>query len=1077
MIDFILSDTTTYAMLKGLQQVNKLAEKDIFKNYVVIVPDSKTIMAESYLLQHSNTGAFANVYIYSLKRLLNKISPVNSNIVLTKQASTMIVRKVIIENLDRLICYKKTANSTGFAEVMYSTIAQLKSSDVTVADFYSMIENVSASLKIKMQDIALIFEKYQDFIENRYLDQSDLLTVLKESAQSSEFIKQSHFYYLGFESVTAEALQALIPIIKSCKSFTVSASYNYGTANNHIFDNEVFTKFKAVADSFKFNYVPKRYNQPFKVDFLHIKNNLYTYPAKIKNSCNSIEILNAKNIIDEVDFVAQKISLLIKSGVRYKNIAVIVNGLEQYAQTIDTIFSQYQFSYFLSKPYDYKNHPLFNLIKSYLRIIRKNYEVSDVIEFLSNILINTTPYLEDFINYVNKYGINHLKFCKQFKVYDDKVITKEQFIGIESLRQALVSKVGYFNVELSTTKDYVVAIKNMLQSININERLQKLQLDQSQDKVQQNITSQALGKLDLVLNQLTTFLADEKIDIAMLESLLLGGLSVTDVSVVPVSQDSIIVSNSSDGFYDIDYVFILNCSEGNFPIKQQDCGIIADSEINQLSDFSKKTIEPTIKTINRRERFKAYETLLLANKKVYLSYCLGTGENVIKRSNIIDQLINMFAGSKEVIEQNYLGEFGGLEKDSLLIIKNKLVNKNKVIKYVCTEIGNKKLYDNYNNIKLVSAAYSASADFMSINLASYIRNINSTQSYFVKDAPKLLFKDNKTSTSQLEKYFTCPFLFFANYGLRLKENESSKLRAIDVGNILHRLAELFVDKFIKNTHLNVELTAKNAINYILSNQYVLEDNKFLVKIIIDEGIRLCQKLADEILHSHFKPIALEQGFGKNCKIPAVDFGNVKLEGKIDRIDVCNKRFRIIDYKTGKIEDNIKRIYYGKKIQLVTYLLALQSSGLSPAGVVYFPIRNEFNSTSSKMKGFFINDASIIMDMDTTLSVEKLSSDVLDIKLNKPKNNEFTLRASANLLTDDQFSAISEYVKSLITKAIDEILEGDYLPSPIRLSESDNLPCEHCPYLGVCGVENTQYKLGRKCYTNIKLQDIKGDNNE
>ena len=1083
-LDFILADTTNLALFKGLDLVMEQSQQNKFKNYVVLIPDSKTIMAEKYLLSICKNKAFSNIYIYSLKRLLNKISPLNNKLVLSKSAGTMIVRKIVLSNLDKLVCFKKTANTNGFAETIYGTISQLKSSGVSVADFYEMASGVRPSLKIKMQDIALLYDEYQKFIENHYIDQSDLYYVLQASINQSTFVANSHIYFLGYESVTTEALNVCKELIKYSKSFIVSASYMYGGANSHIADNEVYTKFKQIADQHNFAYIPKRYKHKFSADFEHIKDNLYAYPAKVKNKTNSIEILSATNIQSEIDFVAQKISALVKSGVKYKDIAVIVNQIENYHDKLDQIFSEYNFSYFISKPYDYSMHPLFKLIKSYIEICRKNYDVADCIEFLSNILINNTNYLDDFINYVNQYGINHNKFTTPFTAFDDKILSQEQFNGIESLRQTLVNSVQHFKAKKSTAGEYVNAIKEFLEYINIVEKLNMLEAKQQNDIVFANITRQAKTKLDAVLDQIQTFLYAEEMGLEMFQNILISGLSVTDVSLVPVSQDYISVSNNADGLYNIDYLFIVNATEGNFPVKQPDCGIIVDSEITELNGKSSKTIEPTIRTINRRERYKAYETLLLPNKKLYFSYNNGSGENVLKESNIIDQIINMFGGKDCVPTQKYLGEFNISAQNYMQDVYTKLCTPKKAIKYLCAEVGNKRAYLKFDNIKLVQACYHASKRYMPANLKQVLDNLNTENNYIISNTNQLYFKNNTTSTSQLEKYFSCPFLFFTNYGLRLKENLSSKLKALDVGNILHKVAEIFVAKLIKNPQLNVQTTAKQIVNNIISKEYVIDDNKFLLKIVSAEAIRLCEKLQKENVSSFFKPVALEQQFGKTSKYGSVKLqnGQILLEGKIDRIDVYNNRFRIIDYKTGKIEDNIKRVYYGKKIQLVTYLLAMQNTGLKPAGVVYFPIRNEFaedNVKTGRMKGFFVNDADIAMKMDTTISEETPNGSFLDLKINKPKNNEYKLRNSANLLTDVEFDNLQRYVQQLCDTAVTEILQGNIAPSPIKLTDSEKLLCEHCVFAGVCGVEKTTFARGRKCYTDVKIEDIskiKGDEN-
>ena len=1083
-LEFILADTTHLALLKGLDKVMEKAEQNPFGNFVVLVPDSKTIMAERYLLKISKTGAFANIYIYSLKRLLNKISPLNNKLVLSKTAGTMIVRKIVLSNLDKLVCFKKTASTNGFAEVIYGTISQLKSSSVSVSDFYDMIDGARPSVKIKMQDIAFLYDEYQQFIENNYIDQSDLYNVLQESVGQSDFIKNSNIYFLGYESVTAEALSVCRELINNCKSFMVSASYLSGTNNSHIADNEVFIKFKQIADEKKYQYMPVRYKGEYNADFKHIKENLYAYPAKVKIGSKSVEILSATNIMGEIDFVAQKISELVKSGVRYKQIALVINGLESYQEKIDNIFTEYGFSYFIAKPYDYSMHPLFQLIKSYIEVCRKNYETSVCIAFLSNILINTTPYLDDFINYVNQYGINHNKFIKKFTTYDDKILSPEQFVGIESLRAFLVETTQLFKANKSTANEYIFQIKAMLEAIKIDERLQQLEELQKSDQVFAAITRQVKTKLHSTLEQIQTFLGEEEMSLDTFQNILLSGLSVADVSLVPISQDSITIGSNADGLLDIDYLFVLNATEGNFPVKQQDCGIIADGEISELNGKSSKTIEPTIKTINRRERFKAYETLLLPNKKVILSFNNGSGENMLKESNVVDQLVSMFGGKDHLQVQKYAGEFNITAENYLSVVPAQICTSSKAVKYVCSQIGNKRAFGNFDNIKLVNAAYSASKNYMPENLKFALDNINKTEDYKLDNADKLYFAGGKTSTSQLEQYFACPFLFFTKYGIRLKENLSSKLKALDVGNILHKVAEVFMKKLMRNNNLNVQAAAKNIVKDIISAEYVADDNKFLLKIVSQEAIRLCEKLQHEFAHSFFKPVALEKSFGAEKTYGAVNLlnGKIKLEGKIDRIDVYNNRFRIIDYKTGKIEDNIKRVFYGKKIQLVTYLLAMQNSGLKPAGVVYFPIRNEFASegkTTGKMKGFFINNSKTIMSMEPTLGENNLASDIIDIKLNKPKNGEYNLRNSVNLLTDGQFADLQNYVQQLCDIAVSEILQGNIKPSPIRLSESDKPHCVSCEFAGVCGVQKTEFAMGRKCYADVKIDAIsklEGENN-
>ena len=1068
-LDFILADTTIEATKCGLDFVMQKSRNNKFEDYVVIIPEDKTILAEKYLLSIAENGAFDNIYVYSFQRLLSKISKFNASKVLSRSASIMITRKVIIDNMKDFVCYKKSANTNGFAEVIFDTISQLKSSNVSVADFYEMISTVGLSLKIKMQDIALIYEKYQEYIENHYIDQSDVMYVLENSIENSEFVKNAQFYILGFDAITAQGLSVCEKIINSAKSTIVAASYMANSANSHISDNEVFTKFKHIADKIGANYNPQRFYGKYNKDFAHIKENLFAYPQKQTNGTNAVELYCTDSLEDEIYLIAEKIQKLIKNGAKYKEIGIIAPNIDKYLPYIDKIFTNNNFSYFVSKPYDYSLHPLFQLVKNTLEMIRKNYEKSTVINFLSNILVNCEN-LDNFINYIEKYGINYAKFKNKFTKYDEKIISEQEFLAIEEVRAKVQTYTSYFS-KANSVKEFNISIRNLLENMNIQEKLDNLMA--IQDSVNANITKQSLEKLSNCLNELDEFLGDEQLNVDMYENVLLSGLEVSDVSLIPISQDAINILSDSDGIGRTKYIFIVGATDGVFPRRKDDCGIILDNEMNELNDKYHKTIEPTIKTINKRERFKAYQTVLLATEKLYMSYSVGSGDEINTPSMIMKQLITMFGGEQYLSIQKYNSQFEFGTENIKEDVLNKISCTSQAEKYLCMQIGNFKTYGNYDNNMLTFAVYNELLQKSNDNINKILQNTQKYTNFNIKNAENLYFDNNKTSVSQLEKYFTCPFLFYANYGLRLKENETSDLRAMDIGNILHKVAEIFVKKFTANNSLNVKNTAKKLINDILNEEYVVDDNKFLSQIIYDESIRLCEKLADEITHSKFKPYAVEKTFGLNGAVKITD--KVCLEGKIDRIDKYQDKFRIIDYKTGKIEDNLKLVYFGKKIQLISYLLAMKSSGLKPAGVVYYPIRNEYaadENNSSKMKGFLLDDVDTIMDMDTSLSQDNLSSKYVYAKLSNSKKDGLTINHRiGNYFSQEEFEIVCDYVEKLCKNAIDEILSGYIEPSPIKVSSSSHLPCEKCQFASICGVEKTNYKNGRKCYGSVNMKDI------
>ena len=203
----------------------------------------------------------------------------------------------------------------------------------------------------------------------------------------------------------------------------------------------------------------------------------------------------------------------------------------------------------------------------------------------------------------------------------------------------------------------------------------------------------------------------------------------------------------------------------------------------------------------------------------------------------------------------------------------------------------------------------------------------------------MFFENGKASVSELEKYFACPFAHFVNFGLGIKEKQQSSFRAIDVGDILHELAE----KYLKNLVSGNEKKPQNILDEILKDEkYNLEDNKIIIRVLKSESERICSALKKEYESSSFKPTYFEMWYGEKGKVGRLNIDeNVGIEGKIDRVDICGDKLRVIDYKTGAIDAKASELYYGKKIQLLTYLCALEKLGKRPVASLYFPLHNSF----------------------------------------------------------------------------------------------------------------------------------------
>jgi ATP-dependent helicase/DNAse subunit B len=280
---------------------------------------------------------------------------------------------------------------------------------------------------------------------------------------------------------------------------------------------------------------------------------------------------------------------------------------------------------------------------------------------------------------------------------------------------------------------------------------------------------------------------------------------------------------------------------------------------------------------------------------------------------------------------------------------------------------------------------------------------------------------------------------------------------------------------------------------------ILEINKTqniaVLNFISKEAVRLANYLFLEQQSSSFKNNAKLNEFefsGNNAVKIRIDENTVvSIEGKIDRIDSFGDYIRIIDYKTGETESNLNSIYYGKKIQLVSYLSAIDKiKNNKVAGLLYFPIHSDFVKIQQKIKnnykmqGFLLDDIDVVKYMDSSLSIDNIESMFVPIKL---KNNKET-RESGELqisygrtkafMTEKEFEDIMVYTEKLCTKAASEILDGNITPSPIaKLSEKESSECSYCDFLGFCGREKSEFGNGRRCGGNVDTASFSLDKEE
>ncbi|RNC92364.1 MAG: PD-(D/E)XK nuclease family protein [Allomuricauda sp.] len=215
------------------------------------------------------------------------------------------------------------------------------------------------------------------------------------------------------------------------------------------------------------------------------------------------------------------------------------------------------------------------------------------------------------------------------------------------------------------------------------------------------------------------------------------------------------------------------------------------------------------------------------------------------------------------------------------------------------------------------------------------------------------------SPSSLSKYIRNPFEFYKQYvlGIETPENVDEDVAYNVMGSIIHdsleKIYEPFVGKIvapqaIESVETNLETIIFSEFENYYSKNAILKGKNLIVFQVVYKYIKSVLAF-DKALskRSTLKIIGLEQKLSFTLKLG--DGTSVLLKGKLDRIDELDGQLRLIDYKTGSVENsglNLSQfddLYtnkkYDKAFQLLCYafLYANKESRL-PDQAAILPIK-------------------------------------------------------------------------------------------------------------------------------------------
>lgn len=1095
----------------------EIAEKVKTEKILIITPEQFSFTAEKKLMEAIETQAVLNAEVVTLSRMayrvINEIGG-KTETNLSKCGKAMLVYSILNNNKKELKFLGKTDENVDMAE---TAITEFKKHGISAEKLkQEMDKQEDIYLKNKLKDMCKIYEGFEEQLSGKYIDETDLLTILAENIECTDMFKNLLIYIDEFAGFTSQEYEIIKKLIKIAKQVTITICtdelHDYKNPDTDIFysNQNTVNKLLEVAKDcdVKVEEIKLENTYRFKnKELKYLEQNLYNNRAsKYQDKVENIQLFLAKNQFSEIEEVAKNILKLVRdNGYRYRDISIITKNISTYSSLARAIFNKYDIPIFIDENRDLSQNILIQYILAILEIFIKNWAHETMFNYIK---IGFSGLEEDDIfkleKYCLKWGIKQNKWKKEFTYgkYEEK--DRAEIDRLEQIRKELVNPLIKLKIKIDENKTAEGISKEIYQFLVEQKIFEKIQL-----KI---IELEKIGEIDLaneyqnslktiidILDEIVLVFKDDKISIDKYAQILKVGFKNSNLTKIPGTQDQVIMGDvDRSRSHKVKTIFIIGLNDGVFPSVHKDEGFLNDTDREILKQNGIELAKGTIDKLYE-DNFNIYKAFTTAEDRLYLLYSSSDMQGKALRPSM---LINKIKKIYPMIQ----------EQSDVISSRDEILNKKTTYEELINNISKLKEQDNIEKIWYYIYEYYKKDTEWNEKLKQSLKGLNYTnipEKIEQENIDKLYGNTLVTSISKLERYRSCPFSYYLQYGLKIKPQEELKIQTLNTGTFIHEVIDEFFEKVKEDGKKLEDITEEELAEIInkIVNEKLGQNKNYIftstakyralvvrLKKIIKKALKY---IIETIVKSRFDVLGTEIEFGEKGKYKPIRLTlengkNIEIIGKIDRVDTAQgedgKYLRIIDYKSSAKNIDLNEVYAGLQIQLLTYLDATcKEEDLMPAGILYFSMLEQMIKADKrmeqeeieekiranfKMKGLILADVKVVKLHDKDL--EKGSSALVPAYIDKEGNlsDKKTSGVSA-----EQFASLQKYMYTVIKQISKEILGGNIELKPYY--KDKKTPCKYCDYKGICGFnmggcENKYNYIDKKSKEEI-LRKISNEN--
>lgn len=1038
---------------------------------LLIVPEQHSHDCERRLCAVAGNTVSLHAEVLSFTRLASRVFSVAGGLAepTLDAGGRLLMMDVALKSVaERLKVYARPSRKPEFLSQLAATVDECKSAAISPEKLLEASESVGGEAGDKFFDLSLICGTYEALCEQRGADPRDRLTKLAQALETCPWARGRDIYLDGFTDFTAQERSVLERLLRQAHSVTVALTCDrLEGGEEDVFASARRTAYKLLALAEKVGVKSqveiRTVQAPLSAGIREIEEGIFApMLSPVKGAPEGVELYRALSPWSEVERSAAELSRLCREeGYRWRDLAVTARNMETYGPLISLIFPRYGVPVFLARMDDVLQKPILTLVTAAVDTAAGEYRYEDLFRYLKTGLTGVSAEDVDRLeNYALKWELRGSAWTqkKSWDKHPDgygltwSEADKAAVAALDQLRRELVEPLEKLRLAPEKTgAGLSLTLYAFLEEIGLPGRLTQRsgELREAGDMVLAAEYEQLWQILCSALEQCAALLGNTPMDWEEFSRLFKLVLSQYQVGAIPVSLDRVTAGEMPRlAHKHCKVVYILGADDSQIPAAVPSPGLLGDEDRVLLASLGLESA-PRLTDKLWRELTILYETCTLPAEKLIVSYPgTGTAGEERRPSLLVKKLRALFP-ALPLLDERSLGD--GFRYTSPRPALETAGRDSAVAQALKT-----------------LPAYASLVERME-------RSATLERGSLTRPTVEALYgKRVPMSASRMDKYKSCHFSYFMQYGLKAKPRKAAGFQAPEYGTFVH-----YVLEHILQRRKGKEIPTRQQVAEVIG-RYVEEELggmagetprfRYLFRRLERSVYAVVENVCQELSRSDFEPIAFELGFGgKEGPLPPVELEvdgvTVSVSGFVDRVDAWEKDgrlyLRVVDYKTGRKSFDLTDVKNGLGLQMLLYLFTLKDKGkelfgkeIVPAGVLYLPAREALVAGSRAMseeerrkavdkqltrKGLVLGETDVLEAMEHT------DGDFRFLPLRLLSKGGIKGEA---LVTAERLGKLERHTRKILGEVAAELAVGNIAADPFWRGPQQNA-CQYCDYAAAC----------------------------